>query len=151
MRPEWKDRVWTFNIVQVRLHAGRVVRLLTVMDEYTRECLANRVDRSIRSADVIEALAELMMIRGVPDHIRSDNGPESTAMRCVSGFGEWGRGHCTSKPGHRAGHPRTTRLAKHPESLSTVSGICYIEAVTKGQAGMSQSYHSYMCREQFEW
>ena len=79
LRPEWKDHVWAYDFVQMRLHDGRAVRLLTVMGEYTRECLAIRADRSMRSPDVIETLAQLMMIRGVPDHIRSDNGPEFTA------------------------------------------------------------------------
>ena len=55
------------------------MRLLTIMDEYTRECLAIRADRHIRSSDVIETLAQLMATRGVPEHIRSDNGPEFTA------------------------------------------------------------------------
>ena len=55
------------------------MRLLTVIDEYTRECLAIRAGRSIRSSDVIETLAGLMVDKGVPEHIRSDNGPEFTA------------------------------------------------------------------------
>ena len=59
------------------------VRLLTVIDEYSRECLAIRAARSIRSADVIEVLAELMVLRGVPDHIRSDNGPEFYGPGCA--------------------------------------------------------------------
>ena len=79
LRPESKDHVWVYDFVQIRLHDGTGVRLLTVMDEYTRDCLAIRADRSIRSADVIEVLAGLMMIRGEPDHFRSDNGPEFTA------------------------------------------------------------------------
>ena len=53
--------------------------MLTIMDEYTRECLAIRAERSIRSSDVIETLTGLMTTRGVPEHIRSDNGPEFTA------------------------------------------------------------------------
>ena len=63
----------------VRTEYGKAVRLLVVIDEYTRECLAIRADRHIRSVDVIETLAELMVTRGVPEHIRSDNGPEFTA------------------------------------------------------------------------
>ena len=68
-----------YDFVHTSTRDGRGVGLLTVMDEYTRECLAIRADRGIRSTDVIETLAELMMIRGVPDNIRSDNGPEFTA------------------------------------------------------------------------
>ena len=67
------------RLLSVRTHDGRGVKLLTVMDEYTRECLAIRAERSIRSSDVIETLTELMTARGVPMHIRSDNGPEFTA------------------------------------------------------------------------
>ena len=79
LRPQGPNHVWAYDFVLVRTQDSRAVRLLTVIDEYTRECLAIRADRQIRSSDVIETLAELMMIRGVPDHIRSDNGPEFTA------------------------------------------------------------------------
>ncbi|MXX27872.1 MAG: transposase family protein [Caldilineaceae bacterium SB0668_bin_21] len=66
------------------------MRLLTVIDEYSRECLAIRAVRSLRSADVIEALVELMVYRGVPDHIRSDNGPEFTAQAVHEWLGRVG-------------------------------------------------------------
>ena len=79
LRPAWNDYVWAYDFVHLRLHEGKGVRLLTVIDEYSRECLAIRAARSLRSADVIEVLAELMVFRGVPDLIRSDNGPEFTA------------------------------------------------------------------------
>jgi len=79
LRPARPNHVWAYDFVLVRIQDGRAVRLLTVIDEYTRECLAIRADRHIRSADVIETLTELMVTRGVPDHIRSDNGPEFTA------------------------------------------------------------------------
>ena len=59
--------------VQIRTRDGRAVRLLTVFDEYTRECLAIRAGRSIRSSDVIETLAELLTVQEVPGHIRLDN------------------------------------------------------------------------------
>ena len=68
LRPEWKDHVWVYDFVQIRTHDGRAVRLLTIMDEYSRECLAIRAGRSMRSADVIEVLAELMMIRVINDN-----------------------------------------------------------------------------------
>ncbi len=79
LRPDRRNHVWAYDFVLVRTQDGRAVRLLTVIDEYTRECLAIRADRHIRSADVIETLTGLMVTRGVPDHIRSDNGPEFTA------------------------------------------------------------------------
>ena len=71
--------MWAYDFVQIRTRDGRAVRLLTIIDEYTRECLAIRSGRSIRSPDIIETLAGLMTARGVPGHIRSDDGPEFTA------------------------------------------------------------------------
>ena len=88
--PQRTNHVRAYDFVQVRLHGVRRVRLLTVMDEYTRECLAIRADRHIRSSDVIETLGELMMIRGVPDHIRSDNGPEFTVRAVQQWLGRVG-------------------------------------------------------------
>ena len=90
LRPAWKDHVRAYDFVHMRLNDGAGVRLLTVIDEYSRECLAIRAARSIRSADVIEALAELMVTRGVPDHIRSDNGPEFTAQAVREWLGRVG-------------------------------------------------------------
>ena len=79
LRPLRPNDVWAYDFVAARTHDGRAVRLLTVIDEYSRECLAIRAGRSIRSSDVIETLTGLMTTRGVPGHIRSDNGPEFTA------------------------------------------------------------------------
>jgi transposase InsO family protein len=58
---------------------GRAFRILNIIDEYTRECLAILIDRRITSQDVIDKLFQLFVFRGVPEHIRSDNGPEFTA------------------------------------------------------------------------
>ncbi len=99
LRPQRPNHVWAYDFVLVRTHDGRGVRLLTVMDEYTRECLAIRTDRHIRSCDVIETLAELMMIRGVPDHIRSDNGPEFTARAVREWLGGVGARTLYIEPG----------------------------------------------------
>lgn len=79
LRPKHKDHVWSYDFVQGRTHDGRSFRVLTVIDEYTRECLAIDVTRSLKSDDVLERLAWLMATRGVPGHIRSDNGAEFTA------------------------------------------------------------------------
>ena len=67
--------------MQARTHDGRSLRLLTLIDEFTRECLALRVARRLNSHDVIETLGECMLQYGVPDHVRSDNGAEMTAKR----------------------------------------------------------------------
>jgi len=74
-----KDHVWTYDFVHTRTHDGRAIRLLTLVDEYTRECLSIDVGRRLTSEDVLERLAWLFVIRGVPEHIRSDNGSEFTA------------------------------------------------------------------------
>lgn len=79
LRPEHKNHVWSYDFVATRTHDGRPLRLLTVLDEYTRECLAIVVARRLRSDDVIACLAHLFVRHGVPEHIRSDNGPEFAA------------------------------------------------------------------------
>jgi putative transposase len=79
LRPERKDHVWAYDFVSGRTHDGVPFRMLTLVDEYTRECLAIDVARKLTSDDVLERLAWLMATRGVPEHIRSDNGPEFTA------------------------------------------------------------------------
>jgi len=99
LRPERPNHVWAYDFVLVRTRDGRAVRLLTVIDEYTRECLAIRADRHIRSFDVIETLTELMVARGVPDHIRSDNGPEFTARAIRDWLGKVGARTLYIEPG----------------------------------------------------
>lgn len=79
LRAEHKDHMWSYNFVQDRTAEGRAFRMLTVIDEHTRECLAIDTARTLRSDDVLERLAWLMATRGVPGHIRSDNGSEFTA------------------------------------------------------------------------
>ena len=79
LRPEHRDHVWSYDFVFDRTHDGRPLRLLTIIDEYTRECLAVEVARRQNSESVLETLGRLFVDRGVPDHIRSDNGPEFTA------------------------------------------------------------------------
>jgi transposase InsO family protein len=78
-RPEHRNHVWSYDFMAERTHDGRPLKILTVVDEYTRECLAIRVERRMRSIDVLDQLADLFLARGVPDHIRSDNGSEFTA------------------------------------------------------------------------
>jgi putative transposase len=74
-----KDHVWCWDFVFDRTESGSPLKWLSIVDEYTRECLCLKVDRGITSEDVIDTLAELFAMRGVPKHIRSDNGPEFIA------------------------------------------------------------------------
>jgi transposase InsO family protein len=79
LRPERRNHVWSYDFVEAQTHDGRRVRLMTLIDEFTRECLAIRVARRINSFGVLETMADVMLVRGVPEHIRSDNGSEMTA------------------------------------------------------------------------
>ena len=79
LRPEHPNHVWSYDFVADRTRNGRPLRLLPVLDEYTREPLAIKVDRRLTTYDVIEQLAELFVQRGIPDYIRSDNGSEFTS------------------------------------------------------------------------
>lgn len=79
LRPTHRNHVWTYDFVSDRTRNGKPLRMLTLLDEYTRESLAIKVDRALKAYDVVEQLAELFVIRGTPDFIRSDNGSEFTS------------------------------------------------------------------------
>ena len=95
LRPQYPNHIWAYDFVMDRTHDGGAFRMLTVIDGYTRECLAIVVDRKLRSTDVIEALAELFVRKGTPEHIRSDDGPESGSP--------WENGYCESFNGRLRG------------------------------------------------
>ena len=78
-RPEYRNHVWAYDFVMDRTHNGKRFRMLTIIDEYTRECLAIKVDRKLNSTHVVDTLLDLFVMHGVPDYIRSDNGSEFTA------------------------------------------------------------------------
>jgi transposase InsO family protein len=79
LRPRHRNHVWSFDFVECHTHDGRRLRLMTLIDEFTRKCLAIRVARRINAIGVIETLADAMLFEGTPQHIRSDNGPEMVA------------------------------------------------------------------------
>ena len=79
LRPLHKDHVWSYDFPADRTEDCGPLRMVTVMDEYTRECLAIDVERHLASEDVVERLADLSVLRGAPEFVRSDNGPEFTA------------------------------------------------------------------------
>jgi transposase InsO family protein len=73
LRPEKKDHVWSYDFAMIRTTDGRPVRILVIIDEYTRECLSLKVARRLRFQDVLDQLYELFIKRGIPEYIRSDN------------------------------------------------------------------------------
>jgi putative transposase len=79
LRAERPNHVWSYDFVEDRTHDGRKYRMLNVIDEFTHECLAIRVQRRLKATDVIDVLSDLFILRGVPGHIRSDNGAEFIA------------------------------------------------------------------------
>lgn len=79
LRPQYRGHVWSYDFVADRTHDGKAFRMLTVIDEHSRECLAIHVQRKLRSDDVLAVLTDLFQRHGPPDHIRSDNGAEFTA------------------------------------------------------------------------
>lgn len=85
---------------------GRKLRMLNVVDEFSRECLAIRVARKLNSLDVIDVLADLFIMRGIPGHIRSDNGPEFVATAVKGWITGAGAGTAYIEPGR---HPMTPR------------------------------------------
>jgi putative transposase len=109
LRPTHRNHVWSYDFVEAQTHDGRRIRLLTLIDEFTRECLAIRVARRINSLGVIETLADVMLTKGIPEHIRSDNGAEMTSRivrNWLVGLGSkplyiepgspWENGYCES-------------------------------------------------------
>jgi transposase InsO family protein len=109
LRPEHANHVWSYDFVSAKTYDGRTVRMLNLIDEHTRECLMIRSERRWSSAKVIEALADVMVAKGVPEHLRSDNGPEFVARdlrKWLAGTGAktayiepgspWENGYCES-------------------------------------------------------
>jgi len=109
LRPEYRDHVWSYDFVQCRTDDGKVFRTLNIPDEFTRECLAIKVERRLNANSVIDVLSDLFILRGVPSFIRSDNGPGFVALAVrhwISAVGArtayiepgspWENGYCES-------------------------------------------------------
>lgn len=99
LRPLRRNHVWTYDFVQARTSEGRPIRMLTVLDEYTRECLAINVERRLTAEDVLVQLTDLFTRRGVPEHLRSDNGSEFTAEAVRTWLKRLGVGTLYIEPG----------------------------------------------------
>ena len=85
LRPEQENHVWAYDFVEDRTHDGRKIRMLNIVDEFTREVLVIRVSRQLNSTDIIDVLSDLFILRSVPGHIRSDNGRSSSPKPCRLG------------------------------------------------------------------
>ncbi len=109
LRPTHRNHVWSYDFVSEQTHDGRKFRILNIIDEFTKECLASFVARRIRSQDVTFILADLFIEHGIPEHIRSDNGPEFVAKKLLKWFktlsvkplfiapgSPWENGYCES-------------------------------------------------------
>ena len=99
LRPQHRHHVWSYDFVANRTHDGRPIRMLTVIDEYSRECLAIEVERRLRSDDVLETLTRLFTERGPPAFLRSDNGPDFTAASVREWLGRVGVQTAFIEPG----------------------------------------------------
>jgi transposase InsO family protein len=99
LRAERPNHVWSYDFVEERTHDGRKFRLLNIIDEFTHECLAIRVSRRLKSIDVIDTLSDLFILRGIPGHIRSDNGPEFVATAVQEWIGAVGAKTAYITPG----------------------------------------------------
>jgi putative transposase len=98
-RATGKNQVWAWDFIFDRTANGRSLKWLTLIDEYTRECLALEVGRTMRATDMVDVLIELVQVRGVPGHIRSDNGPEFIAEAVRSWLARSGSGTLYIEPG----------------------------------------------------
>lgn len=108
------QRIWGgLKVPKKQRPRGRALRLLTLIDEYTPECLAIRVARRLGSYKVIETLADAMLLRGIPEHIRSDNVPEFVAKQLRTWLAGVVRRCCTSSPAAlgRTGTARALRAS----------------------------------------
>ncbi|KQO70810.1 integrase [Methylobacterium sp. Leaf469] len=136
LRPLHRNHVWSFDFVQTQTHDGRSLRILTLIDEHSRACLALKVARRINSLGVIEALADAMCLHGIPENIRCDNGPEmiSKALRkwvaktgpqiqYIAPGSPWENGYCESFNGKLKDECLRQEIFYSLKEAQTVIGI----------------------------
>ena len=109
LRAERPNYVWSYDLVHDQTHDGRAYRILNIIDEHTREALMIRVDRKLNSTDVVDVLTDLFILRGAPEYIRSNTGPEFVAKKVcdwiavvgaktayIEPGSQWENGYCES-------------------------------------------------------
>jgi len=99
LRPERPNHVWSYDFMQDRTHDGRAYRILNIIDEFTKEPLMIRIARKLNSTDVVDVLTDLFILRGPPQYIRSDNGPEFVAQKVRDWIGAVGAKTAYIEPG----------------------------------------------------
>jgi transposase InsO family protein len=133
-RAEGPNDVWCWDFIFDRTSSGSQIKWLSMIDEFTRECLVLKADRGITSDDVVDALAELFAIRGVPNHIRSDNGPEFTANELRAWLGRVGVSTLYIEPGSpwENGYAESfhSRFRDECLALEVFDGLCDARAIT---------------------
>ena len=101
LRPEYANHIWFYYFVEDRTHDGRRCRMLNIIDEFTLECLAIRINRKLKSTDVIDVLSDLFIMREFPTYVRSDNGPEFIAQALRDWLAAVGSKTAYIMPGNR--------------------------------------------------
>ena len=155
LRPEHPNHVWSYDFVEDRTHDGRKYRMLNIIDEFTRECLAIRVNRKLNSTDVIDILSDLFIMRGVPGHVRSDNGPEFVAKAVQDGIravgaktayiepgSPWENGYCESFNSKLRDEPLDGEIFYTLEEARVIIEIwrrCYNEILPHSSLGYKPS------------
>ena len=122
LRPERSNHVWAYDFVEDRTHDGRKFRMLCVVDEFTRESLAIRVACKLKALDVIDVLSDLFILRGIPAHIRSDNGPEFVAAAVREWIAAVGAQTAYIEPGSLPGRMATSRASTASSATSCSTG-----------------------------
>ncbi len=122
LRPLHKNHVWSYDFVNTRTHDGRPLKLLTVLDESTRQCMAIKVARKIRAHDVLEVLADLFARHGPPEHLRSDNGPEFTAKLVRQWLARLGVQTLFIEPGSPVGERLQRELQRQAQGRAVERG-----------------------------
>ena len=144
LRPCWPNHVWSYDFVMDRTHDGRKFRMLTVIDEFTRRCMAVVVERRLNSDNVLHCLTELFVQHGPPDHIRSDNGSEFTAHAVRDWLGRIGVKTLYIEPGSPWGERIQRELQlKAPGRNPEHGDLLYIEGGQSADRTMAASlqYH----------
>ena len=130
LRPLYRGHVWSYDFMASRTHDRRALKLLTVLDEHTRECLAIVVARKIRSHDVLEVLADLFVRHEPPEYLRSDNGPEFTAKFVRRWLGRVGVETLFIEPGSQP----TPSRSSAPDALEAAPGAPLALPSTKARS-----------------